>query len=407
MGRDKRRRFRCVHVTDFRDDIEQARRLLFEGIEKMSACPDSAFEQGDEDGVPLNVFAPVVSGERLNVAFLRLAQGEGFSPARALIEEMMHFFEDVDGNFVEQFQSTALDARFSELYLFALLTEQRMIFDRSYRAPDYVCEGLAGALFVESVTVNPSRRGDIIVEPEVPKNPQELKRYLAGYMPMKWGGPLVDKLKKAYWELDHVRGKPIVFAIQDFHAPRAMTFTGSTLLPYLYGRTFTALYDHTGRLHVRAQRIHEHRWHDKVIPSGFFYLPGAENISAVIHNPTATISKFNRMGWLAKLGSPDIRMVRFGTAYRHNRDAALPASYVQRLDEPGYAETWDEGLTVHHNPNARYPLSRALFRGATHHLLRGEDVVSYSPDFHPYSAETLILVPKRLPNSNGGRALLR
>lgn len=153
----------------------------------------------------------------------------------------MHFFEDVDGNFVEQFQTTAFDARFSELYLFALLTEQRMIFDRSYPAPDFVCEGLTGSLFVESVTVNPSRRGDIVVEPIVPRNPQELKQYLTNYMPMKWGGPLFDKLKKRYWKLNHVKGKPIVFAIQDFHAPRAMTFTGSTLLPYLYGRTFTAI----------------------------------------------------------------------------------------------------------------------------------------------------------------------
>ena len=47
----------------------------------------------------------------------------------------------------------------------ALLTEQRMIFDRSYPAPDFVCEGLTGSLFVESVTVIPSRRGDIVVEP--------------------------------------------------------------------------------------------------------------------------------------------------------------------------------------------------------------------------------------------------
>jgi hypothetical protein len=199
------------------------------------------------------------------------------------------------------------------------------------------------------VTVNPSRRGDLIVEPIVPRNPQELKQYLTNYMPMKWGGPLFDKLKKRYWELDHIRGKPIIFAIQDFHAPRAMTFTGSTLMPYLYGRTFTAIYDYAGQLHVHSHRITDHQWFGKVIPSGFFYLPGAENISAVIHNPTATISKFNRMGWLAKLGSPEVKMVRFGTAYRHDRNAAFPETYVQRLERAGYAETWDEGLNVYHN----------------------------------------------------------
>lgn len=407
MGRDARRRFRCVEVTDFRDDPEQARRLLFEGLEKLSAQPDIDFEQGDEHGTPINIFKPVVEVERLNSAFLRLSQGEGFSPARALIEEMMHFFEDVDGNFVEQFQTTAFDARFSELYLFALLTEQRMVFDRSYHAPDFVCEGLDGDLFVESVTVNPSRQGNVIIEPEVPTNPQELKNYLMHYMPIKWGGPLFDKLNKRYWELDHVKGKPMILAIQDFHAPRAMTFTGSTLLPYLYGRTFTALYDEFGRLPVKSHKINEHSWGGKKIPSGFFYLPGAENISAVLHNPTATISKFNRMGWLAKLGSPAVRMVRFGTAYRHDRNAALPRAYVHRLDDPRYTETWDEGLNVYHNPNARYPLSGMLFRGATHHFLDGNNVVSYSPEFHPYSAETMIFAPKRLPDASGGMLVLQ
>lgn len=402
---DERRRFRCVHVTHFFDDVDSARRRLFADLETFSTRPDSEFEQGDEDSKPIDVFKPVVPVEQLNHAFLRLAQGEGFSPARALIDEMMHFFEDVDGNFVEQFQSTAFDARFSELYLFALLTEQRMIFDRSYHAPDFVCEGMGGDLFVESVTVNASRRGNIIVEPEVPSDPQELKRYLTDYMPIKWGGPLWDKLKRSYWDLDHVTGKPIVFAIQDFHAPRAMTFTGSTLLPYLYGRSFTALYDGSGNLHVTSQRIYEHRWGDKVIPSGFFYLPGAENISAIIHNPTATISKFNRMGWLAKFGSFDVKMIRFGTAYRHDSNAALPATYIQCLDDPGYKETWDEGLNVYHNPNALHPLSPGLFIGATHHTLRSEDMVSYCSAFHPYSAETMIFTPQRLKSASGALTL--
>src|SRR5579883_985308 len=220
MGRDECRRFRCVDVTSFHETTDQALRSLFKGIEDFSTRPDADYEHGEPYSPPIDIFVPRVPVERLNSAFVRLAQGEGFSPARALIEEMINFFEDVDGNFVEQFQTTAFDARFSELYLFALLTEQRMVFDRSHNAPDFACEGLEGSLFVESVTVNPSRRGDIIIEPPVPENPQELKRYLTDYMPMKWGGPLFDKLKKQYWNLAHVRGKPIVFAIQDFHAPR-------------------------------------------------------------------------------------------------------------------------------------------------------------------------------------------
>jgi len=36
---------------------------------------------------------------------------------------MMRFYEDTDGNFVEQFQTTAFDACIWELYLFATFTE--------------------------------------------------------------------------------------------------------------------------------------------------------------------------------------------------------------------------------------------------------------------------------------------
>lgn len=49
----------------------------------------------------------------------------------------------------------------------------------------------------------------------------------------------------------------------------------------------------------RYRRVDVHRWGPKEIPAGFFRLPGAENISAVIFNNSATISKFNRMGLLA------------------------------------------------------------------------------------------------------------
>jgi hypothetical protein len=36
---------------------------------------------------------------------------------------MMHWYEDPDGNFIEQFQTTGFDARLWELYLFAMFCE--------------------------------------------------------------------------------------------------------------------------------------------------------------------------------------------------------------------------------------------------------------------------------------------
>lgn len=396
LGRDARKRFRAVDVIGFDEDRDKAERSLLEGVERWSRRPDADFYQGDENLAPVNFFAPIVTPEKQSPAFVRVATAEGFSPAREIIEAMMSYYEDVDGNFVEQFQSTAFDARFWELYLFALLTEAGFVLDRSFSAPDFLGEGLIQEIFVEAVTVNPSRSGNLIIEPPAPTERGELQAYLRNYMPIKWGRALTAKLAKEYWKLPHVKDKPIVLAIQDFHAPRAMTFTHSTLEPYLYGVEFYAYHDVAGTLQVKTNRITEHVWRDKRIESGFFYLPGAEMISAVIHNPTATISKFNRMGYVAGFGSRSVKMIRAGVAYNPERNASLPRWYTRRVDDPGYIETWVEGLNVFHNPNARYPLDPGIFSDAMQHRLDGESIVHTIPSFHPYSAETVILSPKRL-----------
>jgi hypothetical protein len=396
LGRDARRRFRCIDVIGFLDDETIVRRELLERLEQWSRRSDADFHQGDEHVAPVDFFTPIVTTEKLSQAFVHLATAEGFSCARQLTEAMMSFYEDVDGNFVEQFQTTGFDARFWELYVFALLTEVGFVLDRSFAAPDFLCEGYPQDMFVEAVTVNPSRSGNLIIEPRIPTTRDDLQAHLKNYMPIKWGRALTGKLSKEYWKLPHVAGKPIVLAIQGFHAPRAMTFTHSTLQPYLYGVEFLAYHDSAGILRVKTNRIAQHVWKDKTIDSGFFYLPGAEMISAVIHNPTATLSKFNRMGQLAGFGSPSIRMIRAGIAYNPAPNASVPRWYTRRLDDPTYSETWVEGLNVFHNPNAVHPLDRRTFPDAMHHRLDGESIVHTIPRFHPYSAETVILAPKRI-----------
>jgi hypothetical protein len=393
MGRDESGCFRCVEVTTFSDSIEIARNQLRARMGSWSARPDADFVQGDARPNVGNFFTPVVAAHKLDPAFVRIATSEQFSPARALMEAMMPYYTDIDGNFVEQFQTVGFDSRFWELYNFALLNEQKFNFDRGYNAPDFVCSGLYQDIFVEAVTVGPTRHGSLVVE-QLPGSSTNVHEYLTQYMPIKWAGALTAKLQKKYWTLSHVIGKPVVFAIQDFHLPRAMTFTATTLVPYLYGRAATAVYDATDKLHVRTSRVLEHRWGTKVIQSGFFDLPAARWISAVLQNPTATISKFNRMARLAKLGSMTVKMWRFGTAYRDDPNAAHPVRFFHDVDDPSYRETWTQGLNVYHNPNALFPLDPGLFEGAMHHRLEGDDVVHSIPQFHPYSSETIMVVPQ-------------
>jgi hypothetical protein len=149
VGRDEKGCFRCVEVTLFCVSPEIASNWLKMRMHEWSTKPPCDFAQGDATGNALNVFTPIVAAHKLSPAFVRVAMEEQFSPARTLIESMMPYYEDVDGNFVEQFQSSAFDARFWELYVFALLTEERFVFDRTHSAPDFLCEGLHQDIFVE------------------------------------------------------------------------------------------------------------------------------------------------------------------------------------------------------------------------------------------------------------------
>ena len=187
-------------------------------------------------------------------------------------------------------------------------------------------------------------------------------------MPIKFGSALFSKLNREYWALEHVRGLPFALAIQDFSARGSMMFTRSALEVYLYGMDHDWHRDDAGQLVITPRRVVEHRWGEKTIPSGFFFLPGAENISAVVFSNSGTISKFNRMGMVAGFGARDIEIIREGTAINHDPNAAEPLAFRHRVNDDDYKETWVQGLTVLHNPRAVHTDPRASAAGCRPHL---------------------------------------
>ncbi len=136
-------------------------------------------------------------------------------------------------------------------------------------------------------------------------------------MPLKFGSPLYRKLTRSprYWDLEHARGKPFVIAIADFHDRHSMLWTFTGLVEYLYGARHDFEVDSEGQLVISPIKIETHKKGLKDVPSGFFFLPEAENVSAVLFSSTGTMSKFNRMGRLAGFGDPSIRMFRYGAAF--------------------------------------------------------------------------------------------
>lgn len=406
FGRDAKLRFRWTSATDFQESPELAQEALTKLMTKLLDEPEEFHHQGDERGEPVDFFTPMHPPEVLHPDFQQVASDIGFFPARGIIEPLMRWHEDLDGNFVEQFQSTAFDQRIWELYLFATLIELGFSLDATHAVPDFVATCLFGSIAVEAVTVGPTRQGAETVPPPPLETEQQMDAYLRDYMPIKFGSPLFSKLRKKYWEKQQISGVPLVFAIADFSSPGSLIHTQSALERYLYGYSFDAARDEQGRDEVRPKKIIEHRWGDKVVPSGFFELPDSEHVSAVISTTAGTISKFNRMGILAGFDAGNVLMTRTGTVVDPDPEARAPLLFKAIVNAKGYHESWVEGLNVYHNPRAIIPLEERLIPGAAHHHCDSEgNWTTSAPRFHPLASSTEILggvdVAEALANFEG------
>lgn len=391
LGRDELAMFRYIEGDVRYEHINEARALLKEKLNEYTLRKDIIFPQGDNKRKKNVIYEQIVSDNKLNPYFKTLMESEGFSPAKEIIGEIVYAFEDPDGNYIEQFQSSGFNSRIWELYLYALLHEEDFEIGRDYSAPDYLCHKFGRTditICIEAVTVNPTEGGP----EQLPTSTQDIQNKLKDYIPIKFGSPLYSKLRKRYWELDHVKGKPLVFAIEDFHQTGSLLWSGSALIDYLYGYRWSWKKDEKGNLLIIPEKIDKHKYGDKEIPSGFFFLPDAQYISAVLYSNSATISKFNRMGKLAGFGSPRVTMVREGMYHNHDPNASEPLLFRVEVSPETYTETWAEGLSMYHNPRALYPINPNLFPDIAHHYFYDKKIISETPEFHPYSSVTFIKI---------------
>jgi hypothetical protein len=317
LGRDEKGRYRATKV-DSSMTRTQARHALFAQLKEIQATGQTMFPQGEEpeDKAGVDLVAPLAAEDKLHFAFKLLRDADHWIPARSMMSEMMRHFTEVDGNFVQQFQTDGFDARIWELYLYASLLEMGLFVSKPDPAPDFlVTTGGKKKVFIEAVTVGPGA-GDPPVEPDRPgpffREQEEVRELLKAKMPIRFGGALWSKLtrKKPYWEMDHVKGHPLVFAIADFHEQQSMMWSSSALLQYLYGVTHDFNFDERGQLIISPIKLETFEHEGKKIPAGFFLQPNSEHISAVLFTSSGTIAKFNRMGRLAGFGLKTQRMIR-------------------------------------------------------------------------------------------------
>lgn len=396
LGRDAKGRFRCIDVNCCSMTRTNARHALFASFRELIASGEKEFPQGDEktDKAGVDLFNTKLPVDQQHRAFHMLCSHTHWVPARAIMSEMMRHYVDVDGNFVEQFQTTAFDSRIWELYLYAALLELGLFVNKEHEAPDFEVSDGRRKVFIEAVIVGPSPNDPPLEQPKngMPRmrTPEEIKELLKTRAPIRFGSALYSKLnrKTKYWDLEHVKGHPLVFAVADFHEEQSMTWTSPALLEYLYGVTHEFIVDEAGQLVITPLKIETHEYHGKIIPSGYFSQPGAENVSAVLFSSSGTISKFNRMGRLAGFGLPNQQIFRAGVKHRHDPNAAIPEPFFHEVKQGTVTETWAEGLSMFHNPNATHPIDPDMFPGIAHHWFVGGQVKSWLPEFHVYNSFT-------------------
>lgn len=387
LAKDRVGRYRAVHLSEWFATIAEAEEAVSALLIDWASRDDQEYEQGDEPRQQMDFFSPVHLPERLNPDFVRLIGNEELSPARAMVRALMSYFSDPDGNFVEQFQSTAFNPRIWELYLFAVLAEERCSIDRTYPAPDYLLSGIFGDAFIEAVTVNPNeQRG----ETGYPEEPGELADYLKNYLPIKFAGPLLRKLARQYWNEPHIGDRPLIFAIADYHWPNSMRRSQRSLCSYLYGYWFDESPSAASLLVQSQQRITEHVWGTKRVPSGFFNLPGTEHISAVISTGEDTMMKTNRMGHRAGFGSLRVAMEASGYRCVDHPSRVVPIHFSSDVLSPEYEELWIDGLQVYHNPRATNPLDIRMFADAAHHRFEDGHLTGIYVDGSPFAIDTYV-----------------
>lgn len=299
-------------------------------------------------------------------------------PALMTVGELYLAMPKPDDNFASDFQTANFDARLWELYLFACFREQGIAVSQDWPSPDFHLRSGTDEAYVEAVTANPQEPR----QPGFPRPrpaPQDRDERLSGFAAVRFAKTLRSKLQRAYEKLPHVRGLPYALAIADFHSPGSMVWSREALPTYLYG-LLPSIVDGPAGKSGSMQPLAHLRGHPQ-IPAGLFLDPSMKDLSAVISSNGGTLSKFNRMGFLAGFRVPGMTMRRSGSLFDRRPGVLEPIDFNFDILSNDYARLWPGGeawcqeLEVFHNPLANAPLSFDLIPRATHWFAKDGEVV--------------------------------
>ena len=142
---------------------------------------------------------------------------------------------------------------------------------------------------------------------------------------------------------------------------------------------------------IKPTPIKEHAYKGKVVPSGFFDLELANNVSAVIFSNAGTLAKFDRMGVAAGCLPANHMYWRMGFQHNPDPNATSGIPFTANVGDEDYQEWWTQEVQVFHNPNAKFRFPFNWLLGATHHYFENGMLKSYAPQDAILSSVTSII----------------
>jgi len=318
-----------------------------------------------------------VGPKGISAEFELLTDTTSHVPALVAVGECYLALPKPDANFVTDLQTANFASRLFELYLFACFREQGLIVRQNHVSPDFEIEKDGAICWIEAVTANSDipRVGEIRDWVHAPEDRNER---LTGAPAERFAKTLRGKLQRDYQALDHVHGHPFAIAIADFHESGSMVWSREALPTYLYGRRVDVVGEGASRRAIGMPITNLTGMHR--IPAGLFRDPEFAHLSAVIFSNAGTMAKFNRMGFLAGIQPPGMKMIRGGILFDRTPGALDAIPFELDVGSPEYdalwpwGEAWCQELEVYHNPLAIHPIPFDLIPGATHWFERNGDV---------------------------------
>lgn len=305
----------------------------------------------------LDLFTPIAENERLHPVFNMMLQ-EKHKPERDVLSSWAQGFEDRDGKFIYEFQTT-FESSMWELYLHAFLKELGAKIDFSYHAPDFVAE-LDRHITLEATIAAPPQGGEAPAGHSqifAPADFAEFNRQSA----IRISNSLSSKIKKyrsSYSELEHVKDKPYVIGLASFDRPFSHFAVNRGIVAVLYG----IYVDEETTIATGAKELIKHQVQAVVknenvtIPVGLFTTDEYRDVSAVVYSSLATWGKIRALA-----DNPDAMTV-YNTFHLPKGNGIIPD--VRYTIKANYKENIADGLHILHNPFADHPLDVNTFNHA-------------------------------------------